>query len=246
MATPHIKTASHFAKPITLDENVLSKVTKAKYKRDATRLYLRDMLKKKRRLEKEDVVIDSKQLEPIFDALISVHQSSIPEAMNVTQQHKIHTFPRPQVNQLIVLYSRNAAWAKPLKMGEKRTMHEGLNKIMDAYELRIMKSTGWNDQQDALVIRSKEPVNMFALASRISALDGIHLVDLAVPSGDGNDISITKIGKGKWEVNYFIKFGSCIDECSKQHIWTFHVNDKGMVEFISEGGDPLPQWMKKK
>lgn len=243
MAHPSSRYAKNVKGGLSLTENALSKVTMAKYKRDATRLFLRNMITRKHRPERADVNLDQKNVSPIFDVLLAIHQSSLPQATLVTQTHKIHTFPRPQVNQVIALYTRNAEWAKPLRMGERTTNHEELNTLLKKYQLRIVKSTGWNEQQDALVIKSREPLNMFALASQISALDGIHLVDLAVPSGDGNDIAITKIGKDIWEVNYFIKFGACINECTKQHVWTFHVDKNRNVDFVSEGGDPLPKWM---
>ena len=54
---------------------------------------------------------------------------------------------------------------------------------------------------------------------------------------------MTRTNNG-WEVEYVLRFGSYINGGGKIHIWKYRALDNGIIEFISEGGDPVPEWMR--
>jgi hypothetical protein len=84
---------------------------------------------------------------------------------------------------------------------------------------------------------------MAALANEFYNVEGVNSIDLGIPSVGGNDINIFRESNG-WEVQYILRFGSYISGEGKVHIWKYKSMDNGTVKFISETGDPIPDWMR--
>ena len=101
----------------------------------------------------------------------------------------------------------------------------------------------WSESEDAITIRSKEPLNMAALANEFYNIDGVASIDLGVPEIEGNDIKLSRQNDG-WQVEYVLKFGSYIKGKGKKHNWIYKAMDDGRIKFISEEGDPIPDWMR--
>ena len=130
-----------------------------------------------------------------------------------------------------------------LRQGISETSSEEINDLLDDFDLIIEKHVNWNDTQNAITIRSKEPLNMAALANEFYNVEGVTEIDLGIPKVGGNDIEVQRIGGG-WEINYVLKFGSYISGNGKKHIWRYRAMDDGTVQFISEEGDEIPSWMR--
>ena len=152
-------------------------------------------------------------------------------------------FPNPSIDHLVMIFERNIPWAQPLREGISETDSEEINELLDDYDLVIEKHVQWNDSQDAITIRSKEPLNMAALANEFYNVEGVSEIDLGIPKIGGNDINLKRINNG-WEVEYVLRFGSYISGKGKIHIWKYRALDSGTIEFVSEGGDPVPDWMR--
>jgi hypothetical protein len=123
------------------------------------------------------------------------------------------------------------------------TTNKEFNRLLDQYDLAIEKHVQWNDTQDALTLRSKEPLNMAALASQFDNIPGIVQVDLGLPKFGGNDIKAKRISGG-WEIDFLYSFGATAGSSGKQHAWKFQALDNGQVKMVKESGEPLPTWMK--
>ena len=155
----------------------------------------------------------------------------------------VHTFPNPSIDHLVLIFDRNIEWAKPLQEGISETNSFEINELLDDYDLIIEKHVQWNENQDAIIIRSKEPLNMAALANDFYNVEGVSTIDLGIPDIGGNDINMKRISNG-WEVEYVLRFGSYINGKGKIHIWKYNALDSGSIKFVSEGGDPIPEWMR--
>ncbi|MEM8908214.1 MAG: hypothetical protein AAGD05_10250 [Bacteroidota bacterium] len=212
-----------------------------KYEKDATRLALR-MISQDAAYHDLDVEVPAQATTPIFNALISIHQSGLEAAKTVTRIHKLHTFPVPSVDHFFVVYNRSAEWAIPLRLGDNTTNSEEINQLLDHYGLVIDKHVEWDEEKNSFHVRATKSLNIAAIAKAFSAVEGVVLVDLLMPAGDGNDIEVKQLEQGL-EVNYLVKFGSCISGCKNQHVWSFQVNPQGEVKFLGESGDALPEWM---
>ncbi len=211
-----------------------------KFRRDAARLALR-IESKKDDLRYQNVVIPKDNIEGIYNILTGIYLND--ETAKSIANCNVHTFPNPSIDHLILIFERNVEWATPLREGISETSSIEINDLLDDYDLIIEKHVQWNDSQDAITIRSKEPLNMAALANEFYNVEGVSAIDLGIPEIGGNDINMNRISNG-WEVEYILRFGEYISGNGKIHIWKYRALDNGTVEFISEGGDPVPEWMR--
>jgi hypothetical protein len=205
------------------------------FKRDAARLALRlDS-------EKEDVrylptSINRDFQTSIYKALCNIYLNN--EVGKSVARCNIHTFPNPSIDHIVVVYNRNMDWASLLRQGISEVTHKEFNRLLDQYDIAIEKHVQWNDANDALTLRSKEPLNMASLAAQLSEIPGVIQIDLGLPKLAGNDIKARRI-IGGWEVDFILALGS-----GKKHIWKFRALDNAQITVLGETGDPLPTWMR--
>lgn len=211
-----------------------------KFRRDAARLALR-IESKKEDLRYQSVTISKANIENIYSILTNIYKSD--ETAKSIANCNVHTFPNPSIDHLVLIFDKNVAWAKPLRNGASETSSPTINRLLDEHDLIIEKHVQWNDSQDAITIRSKEPLNMAALSHEFYSIEGVSDIDLGIPKIGGNDINMKRISNG-WEVEYVLRFGTYINGKGKIHIWKYNAMDNGKVEFVSEGGDPVPEWMR--
>jgi uncharacterized protein YuzB (UPF0349 family) len=230
----------HHGDPISSVED-LSNHQKNQYKKDATRLALRQLVDGNN-FEVLDPEVPKEMVESIYSSLIAIHTSGLPEANIVTAQHKLHTFPTPTVDRLVVIYKRDATWATPLRLGDDVTDNDKINELSSKFKLTIDRHVEWDEEHFSFNMHSEESMNIAPLAKDLSTVESVTLVDMMEPNGDGNDIEIKKLANG-WEINYIIKFDGCISGCKKRHTWSFEVIN-GKVNFKGESGDELPKWMR--
>ncbi len=223
------------------DQTIPNKLAR-KFRRDAARLALR-IESKKEDLRYQNVVIPQDNIEAIYSILTGIYLHD--ETAKSIANCNVHTFPNPSIDHLVLIFDRNVGWAQPLREGISETNSIDINDLLDEYDLIIEKHVQWNDSQDAITIRSTEPLNMAALANDFYNIEGVSAIDLGIPKIGGNDINLKRINDG-WEVEYVLRFGSYISGNGKIHIWSYRAYDNGAIEFVSEGGDPVPDWMKCK
>lgn len=222
--------------------NTIPRRLSRKFRRDAARLALR-MESNKEDLRYLNIVIPRDNIESIFSILTNIYLEN--DVAKSIAQCNVHTFPNPSIDHLVIIFDREVEWAAPLRDGISETDSDEINELLDDFDLIIEKHVQWNDTQDAITIRSKEPLNMAALANEFYNIKGVSEIDLGVPQIGGNDISIDRVNGG-WEVQYILRFGSYISGKGKVHIWKFKALDNGTIEMLSEGGDPVPEWMRCK
>lgn len=211
-----------------------------KLKRDAARLALR-LEGEKEDLRYQAVYLPQDKVNGIYNLLTSIYLSG--ETAQSIEKCNIHTFPNPSIDHLVLVFNKNITWAAPLRNGITETDNKVINKLLNTYNLVIEKYVNWNDKSDAITIRSKDALNMAALANEFDNIEGVTEVDLGLPKVGGNDIKMKRINGG-WEFDFVLRFGAYSDGAGKQHIWKYSATDAGKVAFVSEGGDPIPSWMK--
>ncbi len=242
-ATPIVQEVSTTVTPANDDEpqevSIPRKLIR-KFRRDAARLALR-IEARKEDLRYQNIVIPRDNIESIYSVLTNIYSKH--QTARSIAECNVHTFPNPSIDHLVIIFNRDVDWAAPLRAGISETTSPAINDLLDDYDLVIEKHVQWNDHQDALTIRSREPLNMAALANEFYNVEGIDEIDLGIPKIGGNDINIKRVHQG-WEVEYKLRFGSYINGQGKTHIWVYAAKDDGTVEFISEGGDPIPDWMR--
>ena len=234
----NIKNGSEHA---SMESDNIPSYRKTKYRKDAIRLALR--LKSTGDYHQLQATVPEKEYQSIYNALIAIHQSDLPEAVEVTRNHKLHTFPAPSIDRFFVVYKKTAPWATALRLGDNTTSSDEINALLEDYGLVIDRNVEWDEEHASFHVRAKEAFNIATVAHQFSKIENVTQVDLLLPNGDGNDIEIETKDNG-WNIHYKVKFDSCITGCKKQHIWSFHVDEENEVLFLSEAGDPLPDWMR--
>ena len=225
---------------VTGSKNVVPASIDRQFKRDAARMALR------LEIEKEDArylpaAISRDNISSLYKALSNIYIND--ETGKSIARCNIHTFPNPSIDHIVVIFKRNVDWAAPLRQGITETTNKELNQLLDQYDLAIEKHVQWNDTQDAITLRSKEPLNMAALASQFDNIPGVVQIDLGLPKFSGNDIKAKRI-TGGWEIEFMYSFGGTAGAGGKIHSWKFKALDNGQVTMLKEGGEPLPTWMR--
>ncbi len=219
----------------------LPKSLARKFKRDAARLALR-MSAAQEDLRYRDIFISKELMENIYQILSNVYLSG--EMAQSLAQCNVHTFPNPSIDHFKIIFDSESEWAEPLQMGISETDSPVINDLLDEYDLVLENHEKWTDTEDIIVVRSKEPLNMAALANEFYNVEGVEEIDLGIPEVGGNDILIERQNDG-WEIKYILKFGGTyIPGKGKQHTWTYLASDDGVITFVSETGDPIPSYMK--
>lgn len=221
-------------------QEILPKTLERKLRRDAARLALR-IEAKKEELRYQNIWIPRDNMESIYKVLSNIYMHD--ETAQSIAKCNVHTFPNPSIDHIVIIFERDIDWAAPLLDGISETDSEEINTLLEDYDLIIEKHVQWNDTEDAITVRSKAPLNMAALANEFYNVEGVQSVDLGIPSIGGNDINIAREVDG-WEVQYILRFGSYINGEGKVHLWKYKAMDDGNIKFISESGDPLPDWMR--
>jgi hypothetical protein len=212
-----------------------------KIRRDAARLALR-IEGEREDLRYQSVGIPKDRLNGIYNILSNIY--SMDEVGKSIEKCNIHTFPNPSIDHIVLIFNKTADWAEPLRNGANETNHKDINKLLSTYDLVIEKYVQWNDKSDAITIRSKEPLNMAALANEFNNINDVTEVDLGLPKVGGSDIRMKRIDNA-WELEYVLTFGAYAGMTSgKQHFWKYKALDSGKVSFVAEGGDPIPAWIK--
>ena len=211
-----------------------------KFKRDAARLALR-LESSKEDLRYQNIIIPKSNVENIYEILTNIYIKN--ETAQSISKCNVHTFPNPSIDHLVIIFDREIEWAEPLLDGISETDSDEFNALLEEYDLIIDKHVQWDDENDAITLRSREPLNMSALANEFYNIEGVKSIDLGIPKIGGNDIDIKRINEG-WEVQYIMRFGSYISGKGKVHIWTYNAMDNGNVHFVNESGDPVPDWMR--
>jgi hypothetical protein len=221
-------------------KNLVPSSIDRQFKRDAARMALRiDMEKEDARYLPASISRDN--INSLYKALTNIYLND--EAGKSVARCNIHTFPNPSIDHIVIIYKRNVDWAKPLSQGINETTSPEINKLLDQYDLVIEKHVQWNDTQDAITLRSKEPLNMASVANQFESINGIVQVDLGLPKFGGNDVKAKRIAGG-WEIDFIYAFGATAGGNGKQHIWKFKALDNGQVSLLKELGEPLPNWLR--
>lgn len=224
-----------------VNDNVMPDYLKALYKRDATRLALR-LINKEQRLSKQTIIVPEELVQAIYNALVAVRVSDYGSVETIASKYYVRTFPVPNVESIILVFEHDAEWVEPLKHRADTTASPSINNIIRQYNLVMTRMVYLDEERAGLVLQSREPINVPALAMKFFTEEGIGSIEEVLPYGDGNDIAIERTKDG-WEVKYSVRFGNCVNQCQKFHDWAFTVNEAGEVSYEGDSGHTIPPWI---
>jgi len=178
------------AKPVLASykaSNDIPKSLERKFRRDAARLALR------LEAEQEDlrylgISIPPANVQLVYSILTNIYLED--ETAKSIAKCNVHTFPNPSIDQFVIIYEKDIDWAAPLLDGINETDSDEFNDLLDEYDFILENHEKWTDTEDIIVVRSKEPLNMAALANEFYNIEGVVEIDLGVPEVLGGPIFI--------------------------------------------------------
>jgi hypothetical protein len=226
-----------------VDDSRFPNYLKQIYKRDAARMSIR-LLNEELRLSKQTIQIPEELVQAIYNAMVAVRTSNYGSVDTMSNQYYVRTFPVPNVEKIVLVAEHDAPWLEPLKHREDTTGDVQINNIIREHNLFISKLVHLDEERVALVLQSRQPINVPALMMHFFMSEGIGSIEEVLPYGDGNDISIqrTKIG---WELVYSLKFGDCSFQCQKYRSWSYSIQEDGSVSYNGSSGHTIAPWITK-
>ena len=226
-----------------VDDSRLPNYLKKIYKRDAARMSLR-LLNNELRVSKQTIQIPEELVQAIYNAMVAVRTSDYSSIDTITNQYYVRTFPVPNVEKIVLVAEHDASWLKPLKQRQDTTGDLQINNIIRENNLIISKLVHLDEERVALILQSRQPINIPALMMRFFTAQGIGSIEEVLPYGDGNDISIQRTQTG-WDLVYSLKFGNCSLQCPKYRNWSYSIEEDGSVSYNGSSGHTITPWVTK-
>lgn len=205
-----------------------------KYREDAARLCLRDELTRTRPkdadafLPKESTDFYFKSLKAIY--LHSLENGEVPDIVK-----DIHTFPNPNLQEVLLVLEKDAPFAEKWKNGTLTTGNATIDGLTSKYSLTI-KSYRDGGLGPMVTLRSKVYLNTTHLSKELTACDGIRFAEPEAPMGDGNNIESAPGGKNAFGFKFSEGWGDCPSGCINRRYYTFYVSPEGAVQYMGASG----------
>lgn len=209
----------------------LNPVERSAYAEDAVRLALR-YLSELDSPALADVEPPAALVASLYNALVRMDGFAHPARDSAAG---IHTFPRPETREIMVRVDPAHEWANAWRAGEAQTGDPAVDHLVTTYGLAVDRFYRWTIG-DYAVLRSADPLNAEALASRFRGIPGILAAHTNGVAGDGNDIRARARDDG-WRLDYSIGSGDCPSGCIHRHTWSFLVDDQGTVRYLGVSAD---------
>jgi hypothetical protein len=216
-----------------VSDAVLPDSIRAAYRDDAIRLALR-YVESVSAAPITPVEPPAQLVRTLLDGLAHVYRFPHPARDTVVDVLRIHTFPNPQLYELIVGVDTTFAWVREWRAGNRLTGEPAIDALLQQYRLNVREYYPWLSGH-AVVLRSAEPLNMNALARRFSGIAGVRYAEPNGFMGDGNDIRASVQGNA-WRLDYSLGTGDCPAGCTSRITWSFLVDRGGAVTYLGRGG----------
>jgi len=199
------------------------------YDKDAARLALAYEAKGKK-LTDIGIEIPENIRTGIFNALMLINQSSIPEAQKVTNTLNIHTQQKPYyIGEFIVVCNKETTWTTSVKQGNPLTTSEEINQLIKKYKLSI---SDYNENNNSFVVGACPYLNVSALASEFSRIPGVDMTELPEVGQLEHDIIAKYLGHQSWEITFIKYHTDQVTRKQEKKTWSFKVSSNGKVKYI--------------
>jgi hypothetical protein len=222
---------------IKADDSNLSDSLKQSYKTDAARLALRE-IHNDSLLRLSLIEIPDSEIENYYNGIIHIHnQNNIPARDSVFDIYNLHTFLNPEMKSFIVAVDSNANWTQAWRIGNPMTGISQIDLLMTKYDIQVTGYYYW-PYYHAAVLQTNEHVNLLALCSLFSNIQGIYFSEPNGWGGDGNDVDAIKNDE-LINFKFSLGWGDCPSGCISHHYWDFNVYFNGTVEYLGSYGNPI-------
>lgn len=174
--------------------------------------------------------------EGVLEALCSSGQEEVATAVGTYQAGLgAHPSTRRVMLHIDTVDAGMRRWA----IGERFTGYDDLDSLVVAYDLQPREWLEWRDVSEFVLFESDRPLNIQALAERITRTGRVIHAEQDFSWQDARDLDVME-RDGGYEVALRRGWGDCMAGCIYGHTWRFAVAADGSTEFLSSSGDPLP------
>lgn len=208
-----------------------------KYSEDAYRLTVRRILKNNYPV-KDSIKVPAVHTDTLLKALIAIYNATTLKAVDTIL--KVHTFPNPDLKEIIIAADSNLSWMKNLRLRNIPTGNNQVDNLIDRYKLKYTSFTALKSQPYHIVfLASDSLLNIEPLTKVFASLPGVYYSEQNPVFGSGNDIK-DSIFTEYIQLTYSIGWGDCYSGCMYRRFWKFKVYWDCSVEFIESYGNRLP------
>lgn len=177
--------------------------------------------------------------QPILSDLMAVRNATgIPEVDTVNSLLHIHTFPAPEIHEIILSADTSILWVYNLYHEIFPTGNNMADSIITLYDIYVPYQWSFPGYGTWIIIRSPQMINALAMSNYFATQPGIIESSTGGVIGDGSDIVFTHYTEFD-KLTYSYGWGDCPSGCIARRYWDFYVYSDCGVEFMSSYGDAL-------
>jgi len=180
------------------------------------------------------IIIPDEAYLPILDLLLAVYNAvDLPARDLVVDTYNIHTFPRPEMHQMLIKVDTSYSWVKQWGKGEDLTGNPDIDTLMITYDLELKSFHNWSIGT-YVVIRAINALNLGPLIKLFNSIQGVLIAGPNSALGDGNDIEFDG-----YRLVYSYGFGDCPAGCLGRTYWAFQLGSECSVSYAGSWSYPL-------
>lgn len=211
----------------------------AMYRNDADRLAL-DRTYRNGTAWEDSIAIDPDWAATAMNALVAVHNSTLPARDTVVDMLFIHVFPFRSLRSLMVRADSTLPWMEQLQQGNIPTGTPAIDELMADYGITVTDyfTWPWLGGDHMAVLSTGFNVNVLPLCALFMAQPGVADAD---PNGvccDGSTIA-DSVHTDHVNLLYSLGWGDCFSGCIFRRYWEFNVLPDCTVEYVGSYGAPL-------
>jgi len=186
----------------------------------------------------DQVYLDEQTLLSYYQDLLNIYDKS--DAISTTFfEHipGIHTYAARTLYYLLVSVDEGKEWLASWLNKNRITGIAGIDSVMENYDLEVV----FNPEVlggHMFILRSKVPVNYFALIDKLEKSGEFRYVEPDGIIGANSNISL-RIEHSQRIYRYWLGWGDCPSGCINGHQWEIKVSGQE-ITLWKESGDPLP------
>lgn len=177
----------------------------------------------------------------IYTGLVAIYESDLPECLAISRDIRIHSKPFPVTDRVSLILQPGESW----KAMQAEEQSNALIEFIEAFDLVVEMPFPGGPDQEGIVLLSERPMNMAAIGNQLAEFSEVSSVLNTGKERDGTDIKVAWHPNGL-EYTFELTWGACKKECANKHYWSFLVDDQYQVNFLQDGGTPLPEWWTSK
>jgi len=210
----------------------------ARYKTDAYRLTLR-RVERNNLHSKDSIILPQEVTDTTLRALIAIYNATDLKARDTIIN--VHTYPRPDLNYILISADRSLIWMRSLSYGLLYTGNKTVDGLIEKYYLKFYgyNYQKWDPYYDVAILKSDSLLNITPLTNIFNQLPGVEYSYPFWILGSGSDIK-DSIFDDHIEIIFKIGWGDCPSGCIYNRFWKFNVYWDCSVEFVTSYGSKLP------